>query len=209
VNCRLCDSDKTSFVGTDGLRRFVQCPACHLVFVPVEDMVSAEDEKNRYALHDNSDANPKYVEYLNSFADELQRIPLQSPRVLDFGSGPATALAKVLADRGIACESFDPLYGIGETALTQTYEIIALCEVIEHLRDLRKEINLLKTLLAPGGYVLARTELYNELTDFESWWYAKDATHVNFFRLTTMVRIAEYLGKGIFFTNARNLVIFG
>jgi len=209
VKCRLCESETCNFVGTDGVRTFAQCSSCNLVFVPDEELVSVEDEKCRYAEHDNSAADAKYVEYITSFADEIGRVPIESPRVLDFGCGPAQVLEKVLAERHVPCESYDPLYGIGAKTIQSTYDVVAMCEVMEHLRDLQKELDLVKRLLNRPGYVVVRTELYTEHTDFESWWYARDITHINFFRLTTMLRIAEYLGKGMFFTNARNVMIFG
>ena len=209
MKCRLCESEACGFVGTDGKRTFVRCSSCHLVFVPAEDMVSVEDEKRRYAEHDNSAADANYIEYIGSFADEIGRVPVASPRVLDFGSGPAQVLEKVLGERGVACVSYDPLYGIGEGALDGAYDVVAICEVMEHVRDLKKELDIVKRLINHSGYAVVRTELYTEQTDFETWWYARDITHVNFFRLTTMLRIAEYLGRGMLYTNARNVVIFG
>jgi hypothetical protein len=54
-----------------------------------------------------------------------------------------------------------------------------------------------------------RTELYNNSTDFETWWYAKDPAHVNFFKMETMHAVAEKLCRNIIYTNGKNVVIFG
>ncbi len=209
ICCPLCLSGRTNEQVSDGARRFFACQDCELVFVPEEHHVTLEQERARYELHDNSLDNDEYMNYLRDFADDFRRIPVSSPRILDFGSGPVQALEHVLRERGIECLSYDPLFDIGPDCLDSTYDIIALCEVVEHVRALRQQMLLLKRLLNPGGYLVIRTELYTGSTDFVSWWYAKDTTHINFFRLTTMIRVAELLERGMFYTDGRNVVVLG
>ena len=207
--CPLCLSGRCSEHASDAARTYTVCLDCELVFVTEEHHVSEDEERARYELHDNSLDNDEYMNYLREFAGEMQRIPVAGPKVLDFGSGPARALEHILKEQQIECVSYDPMFGIGPEALDSTYDIVVVCETVEHLRKLRQEILLIKRLLNPGGHVMVRTELYNEGTDFETWWYAKDTTHVNFFRLTTMVRVGELLDRGMFYTNGRNVVILG
>jgi hypothetical protein len=207
--CTLCGSDKCSLYAQSGARRFMRCNRCEIVFVPGQDWVSPGKERARYELHDNTPDSDTCKNYLQDFAKQLEHIPVFRPRVLDYGSGPHTVLAGILAEKSIPCASYDPLFDIGAETLNETYDIVVLCEVLEHIRQLRRELERIRALLNPGGYVAVRTELYDEHTDFESWWYAKDSTHIHFFRMTTLITVAEILNKGIYFTNARNVAVFG
>jgi 2-polyprenyl-3-methyl-5-hydroxy-6-metoxy-1,4-benzoquinol methylase len=182
-----------------------------LVFVPQRYHLSRHDEKARYALHTNTFDDPGYVDYLRRFCRELDAIPLAAgPTVLDFGSGPGFALTRLLRDeKGIDAHPYDPLYGIGMDAPGRTYDLVVLCEVIEHLRDLDTELATIRRLRSPGGYVAVRTEPYDETTDFTSWWYAHDPTHINFFHRDTMTVVAHRLNGRVVHTNGRNIFVVG
>lgn len=83
--------------------------------------------------------------------DEIERIPLINPRVLDVGCGRGIAV-KYLRDRGIACDGVElaatrPLpevgahirYGTNAIDLPvderKTYEVLLLLDVVEHLPE--------------------------------------------------------------------------
>jgi len=207
--CALCNSDSCKQYAHYNQRHFYKCSRCELVSIPENERMDFEKERARYALHDNTRENTDYRDYLNSFAAYLQKIPVAHPRILDFGSGPERVLENILSEKSIDCASYDPLFEIGSHALQRTYDIVVLCEVVEHMRDVGRELGRIRNLLNPHGYVLMRTELYDSHTDFESWWYAKDITHIHFFRLTTLLSVADILQKGITFTNAKNVAVFG
>ena len=42
----------------------------------------------------------------------------------------------------VFCESYDPLYGLLIDEKREKYDVIVLCEVIEHLRNLRMNCGL-------------------------------------------------------------------
>jgi hypothetical protein len=209
MNCRLCNGTDLVTVCEQEARKFVKCLTCRLVFVPEQYFLLEDEEKKRYELHDNTPSDSGYVEYIRGFAAEIDRIPVVNPHVLDFGSGPAMMLARELETRHIKCDSHDPLYGIVCEGYPERYDVIAACEVMEHVKNIRKEMDFFRTLLKRPGYLAVRTELYNESTDFKLWWYARDKTHVNFFCPVTMLKIAELLGKAIIYTNGKNVIIFG
>lgn len=158
-------------------------------------------------MHNNIIENKEYVEYMKGFIGELERIPISSPKVLDFGSGQGKVLTHILQDRGYDCYAYDPLYEIGFENLHEVFDIVILCEVVEHLRDLGKELGLIKKILSQKGYVILRTELYNDRDTFIEWWYTKDMTHINFFSMYTMGKLADLIGKKVFYTNSKNIVI--
>jgi SAM-dependent methyltransferase len=156
------------------------------VFVPGEFWLSEDEERARYAHHDNSPSNAGYVRFLGQVADVVAGLETEKARVLDFGSGENAVLADILRRRGFDCAVYDPLYGMGRASLGDRYDVVVACEVIEHLRDLRGEMRTLKDCLAPGGRVVVRTQCYPSVAEVASWWYARDATHLNFFAEPTL-----------------------
>jgi 2-polyprenyl-3-methyl-5-hydroxy-6-metoxy-1,4-benzoquinol methylase len=180
-----------------------------LIFVPDEDAVSVDMEKERYRFHNNTAENKEYVAYLKEFTRELTRMPISNPEVLDFGSGQERVLTQVLQQSGYDCYAYDPLYEIGMEHLNKKFDIIIFCEVVEHLRDLRKEMNLIKKILHPQGYVIIRMEICQGRDAFIDWWYTKDKTHINFFSMYTMKKLADLIGKSIFYTDGKNVIILG
>jgi len=71
---------------------------------------------------------------------------------------------------------------------------VACCEVIEHFYNPSKEFKLLKELLAPNAKLYCMTDIYNENTDFASWYYKNDATHVFFYHAKTFEWIQKEFG---------------
>jgi hypothetical protein len=170
------------------------CPDCGLVFVPEADWLPVAAERARYAHHDNTAANAGYVRFLGEVADVVCGLVGPGARILDFGSGEHAVLAGLLAQRGRACAAYDPLYGIGADALSARYDAIVLCEVIEHLRDLRGEIERIGACRAPGSVVVVRTRCYPSLAELPTWWYARDGTHIHFFAPRTLACAARLCG---------------
>jgi hypothetical protein len=193
-------------------RRLNRCRHCDLAFVPAEYHLSPAQEKERYALHDNSAGDSGYVRYLSGVADALERELPQNGRILDFGSGPDFVLTRILRQRGYCCEPYDPLYGIGAGALRRgnEYAAVIMCEVIEHLRTPAAELEAIGTVVAPDdGIVVIQTRLYSAETEFPSWWYAQDPTHIAFYSFKTMEYIGRLLRGPVEYRADKNLVVVG
>jgi hypothetical protein len=209
LDCKLCRSSKVISLGSNGTRTFLFCPVCELIFIPSDEWLSPEDEKARYANHENGADNPDYVRYLTNISHEIDRIPITHPRILDFGSGPEYVLTRVLLKRGIDCEPYDPVYGLGHEHLSSRFDIVMICETLEHVRDIQKELTLLQHICKPEGYVFIHTELYHRKEDFIHWWYAQDPTHINFFNGNAMGALSNMMERYVFYTNNKNVVILG
>jgi hypothetical protein len=192
--CQLCLSHGCVNAGRNSGRDLICCPACGLVFVPESQWPSVDDERARYAHHDNTPANEGYVRFLGEVADVVCGLVGKGARILDFGSGQAAVLTALLRERGWDCTAYDPLYGIGPDALAGKYDVIVLCEVIEHLRDLRSELARVTGCLRAGGHVVVRTRCYPSLAELPSWWYARDPSHINFFAARTLGAAARLGG---------------
>lgn len=192
--CRLCLASGCRPAGKNKHRDFVHCPSCGLVFVAEAQWLSVADERGRYDHHDNSESNPGYVRFLGEVADVVGAVAEPGARVLDFGAGENAVLAGQLRRLGYDAVAYDPLYGLGRDALSGTYDVVILCEVIEHLRDLRDEILSVSKCLGPSGAIVVRTQCYPAVEEVPSWWYARDATHINFFAPGTLAFAAKLCG---------------
>ncbi|HEX7507756.1 MAG TPA: hypothetical protein VF550_13345, partial [Polyangia bacterium] len=96
--CKLCLATACVPAGRNKHREFTHCPNCGLVFVPSQFWLSEDEERARYAHHDNSPANEGYVKFLAQVARVVEG--LGGGRVLDFGSGENAVLADILRQRG-------------------------------------------------------------------------------------------------------------
>jgi hypothetical protein len=178
----------------DQRRTFTICNDCELVFVPESGHCSIEDEKKRYALHDNRVDNNGYVRFLDEIVDVVGSIHYPGQRILDFGCGKHAVLGELLHRKGYECDSYDPLYGIGMACHSKRYDVVVLCEVVEHLRRLNDETVIIKNMLDPQGKVVVRTNQYPSREEFGAWWYKEDPTHINFFSRESLIVFGRTIG---------------
>ena len=194
MNCGLCGNPQCISIGSDSRRSYVQCRRCQLITVPREQWLSPEMEKQRYSLHDNTIANEGYRRFLDEIVDVIAALKTPSARILDFGSGENKVISTLLGNRGFRCTSYDPLYSIGMDVLKTRYDSLVLCEVIEHLREIKQEVDRLGGLVQRNGNIVIRTQLYPSSNSFFTWWYIQDLTHINFFSESTLEYIAQSIG---------------
>ena len=207
--CPLCCSKSCEQVDQTKKRRYIRCNDCQLIFVPLKEHITVEQEKERYGLHENSNLSSSYRKYLSSIVNEIKSIQLDRPQILDFGAGEDFVLTRLLREEGFHCQAYDPLYNLGQSSLTQKYDLVIICEVIEHLRQLRKELDLLKKLLKPDGHVYLRTQFYPTTIPLSSWWYTNDMTHINFFSPATLKKVAQILNRSLLQHDDKQSAIIG
>lgn len=197
MKCRVCSNQSIETVGQNRWRKFCYCEKCGLVFIPEQYWINVEEEKKRYEQHNNTPENEGYVKFLKQIVEVVCNIrnPSSSPRILDFGSGESAVLTNLLTENGFDCTAYDPLFDINIDDDGSHYDIIILCEVIEHLRDIEGEMNKIKNLLNKDGVLIIRTRLYPSAGNIESWWYAQDKTHINFFARRTINQIARIMNR--------------
>ena len=176
--------------------------------MPEAHWLTLENERARYDHHDNRPSNQGYVRFLNDVVDVMCGLVSPGARVLDFGSGEHAVLTGLLCDRGRDGVAYDPLYGLGPGAMTERYDAIVLCEVIEHLRELRAELARLAECLRPGGHIVVRTRCYPPIAELPAWWYARDPTHISFFAPPTLAYAAGLCGLSQRATTAPDIFIW-
>lgn len=111
-------------------------------------------------------------------------------RGLDYGAGRTRTLAALLTDRGFIVDRFDPCFEPNPSALATTYDFVTCTEVFEHFHEPRRDLAVIARLLRPGSLLAVTTALVGVETDFTTWWYSRDATHVSFYRHETLAWIA-------------------
>ena len=192
--CTLCQGKDTALLYKAESRAFYRCSTCDLVFVPQGFHLSLSEEKKRYDSHQNDPDDDRYREFLSRLLDPLldkvgNRIKDLS--ILDYGCGPGPTISVMLAEYGATVENYDPFYANQTGLLKRSYDIITATEVVEHFCRPQQEFFKLRTLLNPGGTLALMTTFADKKTDFSTWWYAKDPTHICFYSKDTFRWIAE------------------
>lgn len=188
--CPLCRTEKIREYSRDKHRTYYQCRVCSLVFVPSWQFLSAEDEKKRYDLHQNSPQDLDYRRFLSRLFIPLQQKLTPGSHGLDFGSGPEPTLSRMFEEAGHTMTLFDHFYEPVPAVLEQQYDFITATEVVEHLHDPRKELERLWTCLKQGGWLGIMTKAAVPQDTFPQWYYKNDPTHVCFFFRATFTWLA-------------------
>ena len=95
-------------------------------------------------------------------------------------------LTGLLKKKGYDCTAYDPLFDHNVNQKKNLYDVLIACEVVEHLRDLRDELFMIRELVKDRSEIIIRTQLYPQPEGFLKWWYIQDLTHINFFSLKSM-----------------------
>jgi len=188
--CPLCQASGALFF-QDARRSYYQCCDCTLVFVPHQFWLSSAAERRVYDLHQNECFDEGYRRFLARLSNPLLQRLEEEQRGLDFGCGPASALASVLEEAGHVMELYDPYYSPDTSVLQRRYDFICATEVVEHLHDPAREFERLFALLKPGGWLAIMTKLVIDKERFRTWHYIRDPTHVCFFSKQVFL----YLGR--------------
>ena len=215
--CRLCYTDSGCDVFSQDKRRtFLRCPTCSLVYVPDDFLLSDHAEMAEYDKHENAVDDAGYRKFLSRTSDALlalipevasssspEKLHLQKHVIgLDFGCGPAPALAQMLFEsRGWHIDLFDKFYKpdravIDEETRSEYYSFITMTEVIEHLLDVGAELRSLWRLLRVGGFLVVMTKRVISQDRFHNWHYKNDPTHVSFLSDETFSWISSALEGG-------------
>jgi hypothetical protein len=208
MNCRLCEKNLVEKFCENSTRTFYRCSNCELIFVPQNYFLSLEEEKARYDLHYNSIGNKGYVNYLETIVRIVSDSVPRNESIIDFGSGENAVLTELLKNNGYDCTAYDPLYGREVNQDRNSFDIVIACEVMEHLRDLRKELSLIRMLLKDSFRIIIRTQISPSNEQFLKWWYIQDLTHVNFFSLKSLEIISKMLDCDLEMTDKSDIFIF-
>jgi SAM-dependent methyltransferase len=182
--CPLCAGQALAY-HRDEQRAYLQCTRCELVFVAPQDRIDRRAEFALYCLHENSVDDPGYRQFLQRLAGPLCERLAPASRGLDFGCGPAPALAAMLEEAGHRVALHDSFFSPAPELLEQRYDFITATEVVEHLHRPGPVLAQLWDCLLPGAWLGVMTKLVRDREAFAGWHYKRDPTHVCFFSRAT------------------------
>lgn len=197
MHCPLCDGLETGPFHEDRRRPYLRCRVCALVFVPPAYYLARDAERAEYDLHRNRVDDSGYRTFLSRLALPLAARLAPGASGLDFGCGPAPALACMLREAGYSVALYDSFYLPDTGALRDSYDFICATEVVEHLHRPGVELARLWTLLKPGGWLGLMTKLVLDRSAFAGWHYKNDPTHVCFFSERTWQWWAQQQGASL------------
>lgn len=195
--CPLCLNDKNQFLDQNSERKFYACPECKLVFVPQAFHLNLQEEKEIYDFHENHPADPGYRGFLARLSEPLIGFLESKSQGLDFGCGPGPTLSLMLEERGHAMTIYDPIYFNDAGVLKTDYDFVCATEVVEHFRQPAEHFEQLFSLVKPGGYLGIMTKHVRQTENFASWHYARDLTHISFYRTETFDYLAKRFGADL------------
>lgn len=197
THCPLCGDNCVQAYHEDQRRQYLQCEQCALVFVPRGFHLNAAQERAQYDLHENEVNEPGYRRFLGRLFEPLTGRLRDGASGLDFGCGPAPALARMLEEAGFGVSLYDPFYFPDRSVLTARYDFICATEVVEHLRAPGAELEALWAQLVSGGTLAVMTKLVRDREAFTRWHYKNDPTHISFFSSSTWRWWAEKNGAAL------------
>jgi len=206
--CPLCAAPDPHRFHQDRHRDYFQCPNCSLVFVPLEQFPSPQQEKAQYDLHENSSHDPNYRRFLSRLFDPMQARIRPESRGLDFGSGPGPTLSLMFTEAGHSMAIYDPFYAPDPSVLEAQYDFITATEVVEHLHHPARNLNKLWSCLKPGGTLGIMTKLVLNQEAFRKWHYKNDPTHVCFFTRTSFAWLGAQWQAELLFP-AQDVILLG
>jgi len=205
--CPLCLNNDISFFCEDKKRVYRRCRQCLLVFVEDKFILSAEDEKAIYDLHENDVNDQGYRKFLSRLVNPLLERLSPGSSGLDFGCGPGPALAEMMKEAGHKMSLYDLYYYPDQSTLEQKYDFITSTEVVEHIKDSQKLFDTFDTLLNDKGTLGLMTKLVIDQNAFSKWHYKNDQTHIRFFSEETFLWIAKKYEMKVNFFN-KDVIIF-
>ena len=178
MKCNICQNEM--YLNND----LNTCLNCGLICK--EKIYPPNEQYKRYLSH-NYDEN--YKEYMKRITKDIN---FDNKIVLDFGCGQNPCLSNIYKTAEFT--NYDIFFFPSEEYKYKKYDLILMIEVIEHLEHPYEIINDLSDLLKEGGKIYIHTKLYNAKTDFKTWWYKRDITHITFFSEKTFCVLAHKIG---------------
>jgi hypothetical protein len=180
---------------------------CRLIYLEPADRLDPTAERTEYETHQNGSTDPQYREFLSRVATPLAKLVSAGAEGLDYGSGPGPTLSVMLEEQGFAMQIYDPFFAAEPQVLGRTYDFITCTETAEHFFEPGREFERLHGMLKPEGVLALMTEVYDGEPDFTHWRYARERSHVCFYRSETMVWLADRYGWTVE-SPTRNVFLF-
>lgn len=206
MNCRLCSSniELGSLIGIDRKEYFV-CSNCMLINIHPDEFPGLSEEKERYLTHKNGIEHTGYVKFLSTAIDPALKYLNNEMSGLDYGCGYAPTLSKILKQKNIRCEDYDPIFV--KKNLYKKYDFIFSTEAFEHFFHPIKEVEKIKSLIKKNGLLIIMTERWKNYEQFCNWYYPGDPTHVSFYHDDTFDYICRNYAFEKLYDDSQRVII--
>jgi SAM-dependent methyltransferase len=176
------------------------------MFVDHLHLPAPDEERERYAQHQNSIHNHGYVAFLNTAVNAALPFLRSEMSGLDFGCGPNPVLSELLKGLGFHCSNYDPFFFPEKP--TAGYDFIFATECLEHFHYPEKDILNIASLLRNDGILTIMTSFWNEDIRLKDWHYLRDRTHVSIFHLQTVRYMEDAFNLEVLHTDKKRIVVF-
>lgn len=192
--CKICGHQVQTLVDSQFDLDYFLCLNCEYCFQTHSAYLSPEEEKALYLIHENDAQNKAYMaRFRHMIENYLLPVTDHNRSVLDYGSGPAPVLAKLLETHGFQVDIYDPYFAPSTCFREKQVDLITCTEVVEHLKDPVSVFQELASILNPGGRLAISTQFHSmNDRDFLNWRYRRDPTHIGFFRKRTFEVLAAF-----------------
>ena len=153
-----------------------------------------KSEKNRYNLHSSGIKDSGYLDFVSPVLKLVTQNLNPKAKGLDYGCGKDAVIAEFLTRKNWQIDKFDPFFFPSKLQVDASYDFIICVEVIEHFHNPAYEFGKLKALLKDKGKLLIMTDVITPETDFSSWYYKNDFTHVFFYATDALKWICRNFG---------------
>jgi hypothetical protein len=203
--CVICSNKTEQWIIKDKL--YFYCSNCNFISLDKKYFVSKKQQKLRYLKHNNNLENKGYVDMLNGFIDIIIKNKKGIEKALDFGSGPNPVLKMLLEKKRIKTDIYDIHFQKNKIFSNKKYDLITMTEVLEHIKNPLNTLKMLSKHLNKEGIIAIMTLFHPNKKDlFQDWWYITDETHIGFYTIKTIEKIAELISLKMIFSNHKNLV---
>ncbi len=166
--------------------------------------------RNRYLLHRNSREDKGYIAFLSDIIDRSLAVAGPGVRdVVDWGSGPEPVCSALLRERGYHVQAWDAFFDVEKEPSPLSCDLALCVEVAEHFAAPRDDFLRLAAKLRPGAFLALHTAQVPEAdTDFITWWYQEDPTHIVFYSEKSLQRLGFSAGLVFMGIHEKRLAIF-
>ncbi len=189
--CALCASPRVSRLAVNGT--YFHCADCDVRYLHPTERLGRVAEEARYRTHNNNLNDKGYQNFVEPLFRALSPHLKSGAQGLDFGAGEGPVLAQMFEQNGFPVALYDPFFWPDVTPLSKSYDFVVASEVMEHLFTPRLEIEKLRAILKPEGWLGIMTLLVEPGLDFANWHYRRDPTHVVFYSRLSFEWVAREL----------------
>ena len=208
MNCHICTQETETFVHDKTNIIYYHCKTCAYIFKSAKYHQNFDKQKERYNLHTNDEEDEGYKAYFKRFLDFTLPLVEDPKNALDFGCGKSTILSKMLEEKGVHCDFFDPIYHPHTLKSNKKYDLIVSTEVFEHLHQPKAVFESLLKRLKEGAYLVIQTQFHtNDMEVFKRWYYHQDPTHIVFFTPKTFEVLCEQYHCKVVANNGKNMIV--